>query len=191
MTGAKRTHSPPKAMVAMIALVVSIICYPAKLRAQYDVWQAARSGNVEAITGCFEPFGKWPRSAIDTLNPAGHAALTLAVYHAQTEAVETLLALGANPNMAGPDGTPLMAAAIKGHVDIARMLLSNNADPNVTDSRATTALMLASMAQHEEMVRLLLENGADKFLRDANGNSALDYALKNQNSVLIILLSEP
>ena len=45
--------------------------------------------------------------------------------------------------------------------DIVNMLLKEGADPNMANSRGTTALMNASESAHDKLLRLLLNASAD------------------------------
>jgi ankyrin repeat protein len=80
-----------------------------------------------------------------------------------------LLAAGADPNasVAGrlPSGeavqvTPLVAAAARGQVEAARLLLDGGADLDHANSDGTTPLMVAAQSGHLELLRLLLARGA-------------------------------
>ncbi|CAO2654101.1 Nn.00g108340.m01.CDS01 [Neocucurbitaria sp. VM-36] len=55
------------------------------------------------------------------------------------------------------DKTALMIAAMKGHVDIVRLLLHAGADVEMRDRRGKTALVLAQEGGHAEVVQLLGE----------------------------------
>ncbi|CAE7219946.1 ANKHD1, partial [Symbiodinium natans] len=65
---------------------------------------------------------------------------------------------------------------VKGHLEIARLLLNAGADKNSHNRKAQTALMHASFQGHIDIVRLLLDAGADKSLRDVSGTTALIHA---------------
>lgn len=88
--------------------------------------------------------------------------------------------------------TPLVKAALKGHLEIARFLLDAGADINIRKDTGSTALMCAAFFGHAEVVRLLLEKGADKALRNRQGKSAEDYARdRNETGVLALLRETP
>jgi hypothetical protein len=57
--------------------------------------------------------------------------------------------------------TPLMIAAEKNYVDLAKVLLENGADINATDAFGYTALLYADSHGSEEMAQYLLSKGAD------------------------------
>ena len=85
-------------------------------------------------------------------------------------AVARLLAAGADPNALvtrrTPLGevvrvTPLVAAAARGRVEVAMLLLEGGADPSRANSDGNgTPLMVAAQSGHLELLRLLLARGA-------------------------------
>ncbi len=85
----------------------------------------------------------------------------LAIATGDAGCVRLLLAAGADPNRARPDGeTPLMSAVWTGSADIVQQLLARKADVNMHENQFhQTALMWA--AGHPDITRLLLDAGAD------------------------------
>jgi ankyrin repeat protein len=57
--------------------------------------------------------------------------------------------------------TPLLFAAVQGHLESASVLLSAGANPNDTAADGSSALALAAFAGYSEVAELLLEKGAD------------------------------
>eukprot|EP00164_Ancoracysta_twista_P003279 GFYU01004374.1.p1 GENE.GFYU01004374.1~~GFYU01004374.1.p1 ORF type:complete len:346 (-),score=56.57 GFYU01004374.1:292-1185(-) len=76
-----------------------------------------------------------------------------------------LLRCGANPNCTEGTYSPLLVAVNSGNVDMARLLLKYNADPNARDNNGRTPLMLAVLQKNLPMVHCLVEGGADKDIR--------------------------
>lgn len=105
------------------------------------------------------------------------------------EAMEKLLALGANPNATSLEGaTPIMNAVQSNKPDKLNLLLQSGADINYRDNRVFTALHRAAEMGHIEIVKILLANGADRSI-EAEGHTPLSLARAQSNSEIIELLS--
>lgn len=114
------------------------------------------------------------RPKINARNAHGETALMLATFHGHTEAVRHLLAQGAEVNH--PGWTPLIYAAARNRMDVARILIGYRAQVNAQAENGTTALMMAAREGHLPMVLLLLELGADINHKTLAGYSALELA---------------
>jgi uncharacterized protein len=75
-----------------------------------------------------------------------------------------------------PGWTPLHYAATSGHVDMMRLLLENHAYIDAESPNGSTPLMMAAGYGTPGAVKLLLEEGADPLLRNQQGLSAIDFA---------------
>ena len=124
-------------------------------RAQRDIKQAGKSFVVDDFV----------RAAAD-----GDASLT-----------EAYLRGGMDRNSQDKRGiSPLMAAAVSGKADVVKMLLDENANPNLQESRSgNTALLLAAENNQPATVRALIEGNADVRIRNKENVTAL---LKAANS---------
>lgn len=115
--------------------------------------------------------------------------LYLAVDQSLPDAVDALLAAGADPSAPTREGAfPLMAALDK--PAIARRLLDHGADPNVTADWGETALIAAVGMDAVETVALLLEHGADPNASNPQGYSARDMALNGGRDEIAALLDK-
>jgi hypothetical protein len=88
---------------------------------------------------------------------------------------------GVDVNIKDMDGgTALIYACWKGHLDVARALLSHVAvDVNIRDNNGETALILASEKGHLDIICALLKhNGVDVNIQDNDGKTALIVASK-------------
>ncbi len=104
-----------------------------------------------------------------------------AAKHGDAEAVRSMLAGGADPNIAQGDGmTALHAAAMEGHTDAVEALLAAGAEVGATTRiGAYTPLHLASRGGHGAVVRALLEKGAEAGLATTNsGTTPLHLAAR-------------
>lgn len=77
-----------------------------------------------------------------------------------------------------PGWTPLHYAATGGHARVAAFLIGAHADLNAESPNGTTPLMMAAMYGNAETVKLLLELGAQVQLRNVHGLSAEDFAMR-------------
>jgi ankyrin repeat protein len=164
-----------------------------------------RKGNL--LTQCIRVLA----DAKADLNAGGPENGATALHHASvwlgSYILETLLELGADPNVRTHDGaTPLMSAARKRNPDMVKALVVAGAEVNACDRDGNTALAIAvssdaleadqekemsevipgeeksdphafSREQIAKVVEVLLDNGADPYIRNATGNSAAMLAV--------------
>ncbi|XP_062377567.1 ankyrin repeat and SAM domain-containing protein 6-like [Sardina pilchardus] len=90
----------------------------------------------------------------------------------------------AQVNVANADGaSPLMLAAVSGHLEMVQLLADHSADTDKQDTvHGWTALMQATYHGNKDVVKYLLGQGADVNLRAKNGYTAFD---------LVMLLNDP
>lgn len=144
----------------------------------------------------------------DTRDPDGMPGLYLAVREPSLKAAEALIAWPkSNVEVrTAQDESPLMMAALKGHLDLVRKLIARDADVNkpgwtplhyaatnghvaiislllehhayidAESPNGTTPLMMAAHYGTPEAVKLLLEAGADPALKNMLGMTAIDFA---------------
>lgn len=100
---------------------------------------------------------------VDVPNDLGVTPLYISCTNRNGALTERLLALGADPRAALPNGeTVLMNCARTGSTQGVRALLAKGADPNATESsHDQTALMWAAAQRHPAVVDVLLKAGAN------------------------------
>ena len=81
--------------------------------------------------------------------------------------------------------TALHVAARKGHTEVVKELLKNNAHIDAHDENGTTPLIKAVRNYKYDVVRILLENKADVNVQNQFGESALFYAVKNRKIEIV------
>jgi len=77
-----------------------------------------------------------------------------------------------------PGWTPLHYAATGGQIAVMRELLSAHAYIDAESPNRTTPLMMAARYGSVDAVRVLLESGADPTLRNDQGLTAIDFAFR-------------
>ncbi|MEO7725711.1 MAG: ankyrin repeat domain-containing protein, partial [Burkholderiales bacterium] len=104
------------------------------------------------------------------------------------DATRHLLTRGAEVNQ--PGWTPLMYAASGGHLNVARLLISNGAQVNATAENGNTPLMMAAREGHAAVVSLLLASGADAGLQTASGATAASIAQERKHPQILDLIAK-
>jgi hypothetical protein len=92
------------------------------------------------------------------------------------DAVRQQLASGADINAKAPSIglTPLMVAVLKGHGDVAGLLLEKGAKPNIGNNDGSTALHMAAFFGHIKIVKALLAKKADVNIKNQRSETPLD-----------------
>lgn len=123
----------------------------------------------------------WAKRAIGDTNGM---RLSPAVYAGDERLIRTLIAEGADLDGRDDDGYvesrfPLFAAADRGNIALAQLLIDFGADVNNFSNYEGTALMAAAAKGNLEMVRFLLNAGANPALINRSGETAADVATKS------------
>lgn len=169
----------------LMAMSVATLIIGIALADELDLFQAARTGNIETIVRSADS-----GESLDVQDVTGYTPLILAAYNHQTEALQVLLDRGANPCLVDFKGqTALMSAAYKGFADEAQTLASR-CDVNMTNQSGKTALMLAALFGHQEVAKLLLSRGANPEIADKQGNTAISLAKEQGNKAMVQLLKQ-
>ncbi len=179
MTSNRTLHAFRLHAIAFLALLL-LNCN--SISAQGDIFEIVRNGSAEDLSNLL----KSKPEAANALDDNGYTPLLLAAYHGHKEMVEMLAPLVEDIDYNSSYGTALMGTSVKGHTEIAEILLNHGANPNALDADGTTPLIFAAMFQNEELALALLEAGADPNIKNQKGFSALDYAEMHKNTTLII-----
>jgi ankyrin repeat protein len=142
---------------------------------ELDVFEAASFGDLDRLATVLAA----DPSAVAARSGDGFTALHLAAFFGQADAVDLLLARGAEVDARGTGwmiGTPLHSAASGRHLEAARRLLDRGADPNARQARGYTPLHAAAHNGDAALTALLRGRGADPGLTTDDGKDAFAYA---------------
>jgi ankyrin repeat protein len=94
-------------------------------------------------------------------------------------------------NILTNDLTPLEVAIGRGHMEIVKILLSNNADFSIPNEYGVTCSHKAAAGGHDEILKILYQKGADINVKDESGRTPLHYATcNNQLSTVELLINK-
>lgn len=123
--------------------------------------------------------------------------LLASIFSGELEIIQALIDTGINVDRCRETGVwhkndrTVLIIAIQevGDLEIVKILLEAEADPNLIDEDSgTTPLISAVRGQYIEIVRLLLRAGADLNFKDSNEDTAFSLAKKIGNNKMIQLL---
>ena len=138
---------------------------------------AVRSGAPKTVAFLLKQAG----IQTDATNTADETALMLAANANDLASANLLIEAGASVNR--PHWTPLHYAASKGHTEMMRLLIENDAYIDAESPNGTTPLMMAAYYATPKAVKLMLEEGADPTLQNKDGQTALDMALSKDKKL--------
>tara|TARA_B110000240_G_scaffold115325_1_gene129302 strand:+ start:1096 stop:1623 length:528 start_codon:yes stop_codon:yes gene_type:complete len=165
--------------------ILVFLCYLSTLKAQESsIFDIARSGSLNELKSLI----KKDLNIINKISKEGYSALTLACYYSNNEIANYLIKHVKDINSKSSYGTPLMAATIKKNSYLTKLLLENNADPNLSDRNNSTALHYSVIFNQEKIIELLMKYKANPNIKDNRGNTAQDYAKIIGNNKIIQLL---
>ena len=119
------------------------------------------------------------------------AALVKAAALDDRRAIDHLLDSGLSPNAAVQgDGSPLIAAAREGHLELVKHLLSRGAGINQGVDGDGNPLVVAAAAGHMDVVRYLLDRGADiEAIVPSDENALMQAAYWGREDVVRLLIA--
>ena len=122
---------------------------------------------------------------VDALTFDGWTALHVAASEGHTNTVALLVDAGSNLDAIDHKGNTALCGAVEDLVDkncsleIVELLLSHNANPNISDEYGWTALHAAAKVGHKELVESLLTYNANVHARTEDAWTALHQAASN------------
>lgn len=88
-----------------------------------------------------------------------------------------------------PGWAPLHYAATGGHIAVMRLLLDNHAYIDAASPNGSTPLMMAARYGTNDAVKLLIDAGADPTLKNTQGMTAIDFARQVQRDDTVLLIA--
>ena len=156
-----------------------------------DFFEAAALGETELAA---ELMKETPEGA-KAVAPDGFGVLGLAVYFGRVETADMLLKAGANPNTSSANEFkvwPIHSAAAHRDsqisLELIRMLLESDANPNVAQAGGWTPLHQAAFHGREESAKILVEHGASLKAKSEDGRTPLEMAQAKGHAALESLL---
>lgn len=143
---------------------------------------------VMILSGCSQ--GTHDDDPVDSATPGAARTLFEAARNNDVDGTERLIAAGARVNDFESGFRPLHWAARRGHVEVARMLIANGADPHAKADNSWTPLHFASDRGHTDMVRLLLKCHINVNTSDNVRLTPLHLAARNGHVEIVRALLE-
>ena len=84
-----------------------------------------------------------------------------------------------------------MTACRRGHLDVVKVLLANNANVDKFDIIGNTALHYACILNYLQIVEVLLKAKANPFLKNTKGQTPLDVTSKKNNKIKLCIRNNP
>ena len=155
--------------------------------AQVGIFAAAVNGRTDELRSLVEN----DPALVNAYSPDGFTPLGLAAFFGHAEAVEALLAAGADVNLTSRESMkmpPLGSAMAVQRNDIARTLIEHGADVNAKAVNDLTALHTAAARGNLEAAKLLLDHGADINASSTDGKTPLSYAEEHNHPEMVEFL---
>lgn len=156
-----------------------------------DLFEAAAMGETELVEELIKDSSEGAKS----LAPDGFGLLGLAVYFGRKETAEFLLKAGAHPDTSSANQFklyPINSAAAHRDpavsLELVRLLLDWNADPNVFQAGGWSPLHQVAAHGREEIAKLLVEKGASLTAKSEDGRTPLEMARAKGHEGLEALL---
>ena len=114
--------------------------------------------------------------------------LLVAASNGDAAVTRELLKEGVDANYVRHGDTPLGAAIVSGHVEVARLLIAAKADVNFVAGPAKISLLQrAIIHEHPQMVSILLSAGADMTHKDEAGTGAIQNAAQHPEILNLLM----
>ena len=150
----------------------------------WGTWTYFEKATAAEVRACLAA-GADPHGKQRDLTPLHNAATS----SGHPEAIEALVAAGADPNAKGPaDWTPLhIAAGSSDHPEVIKALVAAGADPMARGLIGETPLHLAAgSSKHPEVIEALVVAGADPHAKNQLGWTPLHQAVEQNDNAEVV-----
>jgi ankyrin repeat protein len=140
-----------------------------------DIYEAAALGRADRVT---ELLRADPALA-SSYSPDGFPVVGLAAFFGHLEALQVLIAAGADIHAAAQNALKVQAihaAVASKNLDIVRTVLEAGADPNAAQQQGFRPIHEAGSSGSRELAELLMKYGADPSVRNDTGKDTLAIA---------------
>ena len=150
------------------------------------LFDAAAVGDVETIKNIVDQNPGF----LNAQTRRGMTPIALAAWHDHLDAVEYLLARGADPDVKNHNGlTPLFCAVDRSRKAMARLLVRGGADLTTRGYRGRTLLHMAARSGDAGLAQTLIDSGAGVNATDVRGVTPLDLAAWHQKQSVASILN--
>ena len=148
--------------------------------------------NILILTTCYQSYTMDETSLIITTQETLNQSLIEAIKKDDEQTVDTLLAVGANPDVYHEkyETITLVSATLRNHPAIVSQLLAAGANPDCQDVVYSTALISASQEGYENIVKILLHAQADPNIQNNAGYTALIVAANRHHKIVELLVND-
>ena len=166
------------------------------LKEQFELPAKLTNENILSIIqlGKVDEFNKYLNENESAINEIidGDTLLIHAIEHNQYDIAKILIERGADVDMKGEKETPLTLAAMKGNIEIAKLLLDNYANIEKRNCYNNSPLQVACRQSNIEMAKFLLDAGGANVNCQYNKKNLppILQAAKRDNLELVKLLVE-
>jgi uncharacterized protein len=140
-----------------------------------DIFEAAALGSVDRIRQVLRD----DPSQASACAPDGFPPVGLAAFFGHLEAVQMLIAAGADIHAAAKNALKVQAihaAVASKNLDIVRAVLEAGADPNAGQQQGFRPMHEAGSSGNRALAELLMKYGGDPTLKNDDGKSTIDLA---------------
>lgn len=166
-----------------LKILLLLLFFSHVMTSQVDIFELSRYGSLEDFSAAISS----QPELVEVQDKRGSTPLILACYYNNSDIVRFLIDKVKDINGSSKDGSPLMAAAVKGYNSIVKMLLEAGANPNAEDANQTTALHYAAMFKNYDLAVMLIEAGANPNHKNNVNQSPFDLALTQNDKRLNVI----